>query len=111
MARGFVRDNLRGVDEQALEHVLLTASELVTNALKHGRGAIELRLQRLVDRVRLEVIDEGAGATPAIREVEADGSGGWGLRIVDEVALRWGAFEGTTHVWAELGLGPGGGRA
>ena len=41
---------------------------------------------------------------PEIREQPADESGGWGLRIVDEVALQWGCFEGTTHVWVELPL-------
>ena len=28
--------------------------------------------------------------------------GGQGLRIVQALSLDWGAFEGTTHVWAEL---------
>ncbi|HEY2653884.1 MAG TPA: hypothetical protein VGI50_18320 [Solirubrobacteraceae bacterium] len=27
---------------------------------------------------------------------------GRNLRIVDQLATTWGAFEGTTHVWAEL---------
>jgi anti-sigma regulatory factor (Ser/Thr protein kinase) len=103
LARRFVRVRLRDVPEVALERVQLTASELATNALKHGHGAIELRMARLRDRVRVEVVDEGSGATPAISDEPGRG-GGWGLRIVDELALRWGCFEGTTHVWVELAL-------
>ena len=104
-ARQFVRAQLgEEIDEQVLERATLTASELVTNAWQHGEGKIELKIARAADRVRIEVIDEGSGAVPQIREEAADGMGGWGLRIVDQLALRWGCFEGTTHVWAEIGL-------
>ena len=81
---------------------MLTASELVTNAWQHGQGMIELRLAQLHDRVRLEVVDGGSAKQPAIREY-ADESGGWGLRIVEQVALGWGV-DGATHVWADLAL-------
>lgn len=86
-----------------MEDARLVVSELATNALVHGQGAIALTILRLDDRVRLEVIDEGSGA-PAIREISEDRPGGWGLRIVETLSLRWGAHEGTTHVWAELAL-------
>jgi anti-sigma regulatory factor (Ser/Thr protein kinase) len=103
-ARQHVREQLgEGLGDEALYRALLTTSELVTNALRHGEGSIELRLARLEDRVRIEVVDEGSGAVPAIRQEVAE-DGGWGLRIVDELALRWGCFEGTTHVWAELAV-------
>jgi anti-sigma regulatory factor (Ser/Thr protein kinase) len=104
-ARRFARYLLSDLSEEQLEPVLLTVSELVTNALTHGQGAIELRLSRLPERVRIEVVDEGTGAVPAIRAQASSADGGWGLRIVDEVALAWGCYEGTTHVWAELGVG------
>ncbi len=92
------------VGEATLEDARLIVSELVTNALLHGRGRI--RLSACVDDscLRIEVVDEGTGESPAIRDA-ADGSpGGWGLRIVDRLAQRWGAFEGSTHVWAEIAL-------
>lgn len=104
-AREIVRTTIGPeLEDQALERALLTASELTTNALKHGEGRIELRLGRHDGRVRIEVIDEGSGAVGAIRRQASSQGGGWGLRIVDELATRWGCFEGTTHVWAELGL-------
>lgn len=80
----------------------LVASELVTNAFLHGEGAIELRLLRRDKRLRVEVIDGGTGAEIRIADRAADG--GRGLLIVDQLARRWGAYEGTTHVWADLRL-------
>ncbi len=105
LARHVVRERLSepdmaGLDPAALDRALLITSELVTNALRHGEGAIELRIGRAGDRLRLEVVDQGNGV-PAIR-AEAGDEGGWGLRIVEELSQRWGCFEGTTHVWAEL---------
>jgi anti-sigma regulatory factor (Ser/Thr protein kinase) len=103
-ARQVVRSHLAGkLPETALERALLTASELVTNACTHGEGAIELRLAHLRDRIRVEVLDAGSGKRPRIRE-RADEDGGWGLRIVDQLALGWGCFDGPTHVWADLAL-------
>jgi anti-sigma regulatory factor (Ser/Thr protein kinase) len=103
-ARQLVRSHLDGrLPDAALERALLTASELVTNAWKHGEGVIELRLAELRDRLRVEVLDRGRDKRPTIRDY-ADETGGWGLRIVDEVALRWGCFDGATHVWADLAL-------
>lgn len=103
LARQFLRAHLEDdMDEAALERALLVASELTTNALKHGKGAIELRLLLRDDFVRIEVVDEGTGAKPQIRGTAGDIGGGWGLRIVDDVALQWGSFEGTTHVWADV---------
>jgi anti-sigma regulatory factor (Ser/Thr protein kinase) len=102
LARRFVRDQLVGVADPPLDQALLIASELVTNALQHGQGAIGLSLQRSGQRVRLEVVDEGTGAVPAIRD--NDENGGWGLRLVDQLALAWGCFEGTTHVWADISI-------
>lgn len=109
LARRVVREWLteaepKAADPAVVERALLTTSELVTNALRHGEGAIELRMGRAGDRLRLEVADQGDGV-PAIRAEAGDETGGWGLRIVEELALRWGCFEGTTHVWAELSLG------
>jgi serine/threonine-protein kinase RsbW len=106
LARRFVDRQLsdRRLSEQVVETALLISSELATNAYKHGDGKIELRLRLFDDRIRIEVIDEGRGQAPAVREQSADAVGGWGLQIVEQVALQWGVFEGTTHVWADLAI-------
>lgn len=104
-ARQSIRDAVGDrLTESALERALLAVSELVSNAWKHGEGAITLKAGYQRSALRVEVIDQGQGAVPSIREAAGDSSGGWGLRILDEVALRWGCFEGTTHVWADLPL-------
>lgn len=105
-ARRFVDHQLRsyGVPEEVRDAALLVSSELVTNAYQHGEGEIELRLSIVDDHVRIEVIDAGHRQAPAVREQRTDEAGGWGLQIVDQLAVQWGVFEGTTHVWADLSL-------
>ncbi len=75
-------------------------SELVTNAVLHGIGTIELRMQADEHRVTGEVIDEGGGFACLMRKEGApDDLGGWGLSIVGALAESWGVRAGATHVW------------
>ena len=105
IARRFLDTHFQArLSDLAYANARLIISELVTNAFMHGRGRIFLRLEQRGDRLRIDVVDDGTGQAPAIREHPDAGVGGWGLRIVDTVALRWGAFEGSTHVWAEIAL-------
>lgn len=106
-ARALVRSTLEawGIDETA-EDVLLTASELFTNAILHGEGEIELRLLLLPATVRVEVVDEGRDGVPAAKApASAVVFSGRGLAIVEKLARAWGsarAPHGGTCVWAEL---------
>jgi anti-sigma regulatory factor (Ser/Thr protein kinase) len=96
-----------------LETATLLASELVTNAVRHGEGKIKLQADLDDDRLLVEVIDEGGGLERTIRARNFENVQGWGLRIVDFQSSRWGAHEGTTHVWFELerrGPRPGPGK-
>lgn len=103
IARRFVEEHLDGqLSDEALDDLKLVVSELVENAYRHGRGEIRLRLEPQGGRVRVEVVDEGEGQAIKIRQQRHLGDGGFGLRLVDQLAHAWGAFEGTTHVWAEL---------
>jgi anti-sigma regulatory factor (Ser/Thr protein kinase) len=109
-ARRLVADRLDAWDMAALSGSLaLAASELVTNAVRYGRGPIVVRLEARDDRVRLEVEDRGGGR-PAVQPVDPTGHtvGGWGLRMVDQVVDAWGAEVGDhqTLVWVELTLQP-----
>jgi serine/threonine-protein kinase RsbW len=105
-ARSYLDRSIGGdVPARRLGDAKLVATELVNNAVIHGEGRITLRVERHADTVRIEVVDEGIGNAPAIREeARSDDAGGRGLRIVDALAARWGTFEGTTHVWADLPL-------
>jgi anti-sigma regulatory factor (Ser/Thr protein kinase) len=82
--------------------VLLMATELVTNAFRHGSPPITLVVDREGDRLRIEVEDAGAGRP--IREPEPGPSGGWGLLLVEQSADRWGVLDGSTNVWFEIDL-------
>ena len=99
-ARQLVAAHATGLSESQLADACLMVSELVTNALVHGTGAIYIRIDASPERVMFEVGDEGAGDV-AIAPVPG-ASGGWGLRVVDELAERWGSNAGSTRVWFSL---------
>jgi anti-sigma regulatory factor (Ser/Thr protein kinase) len=80
----------------------LLVSELVTNALVHGRGTIELHARLDENHLVVEVIDNGKGFERVVRGRDFDSLGGWGLRLVDALASRWGIHDGRSHVWFEL---------
>ena len=90
------------LDPEELSRATLIVSELVTNAVVHGRGKITLIGEFDEDRLLVEVVDEGHGFERILRQLDFDAVGGWGLGIVDAEASRWGIHEGTTHVWFEL---------
>ena len=92
---------------ECLHRVLLAVSELVTNAVLHGRGPIELRVTHDHDRVLGEVVDQGAGFEHQARTLAIDTVGGRGLSIVAAVSDRWGIHAGSSHVWFEMRLRPG----
>ncbi|MGH6655611.1 MAG: SpoIIE family protein phosphatase [Actinocrinis sp.] len=83
--------------------VELLVSELVTNALRYGRGPIGLRLLRSASSVVCEVSDE-FDAAPRLRTVHHADEGGRGLYLVDQLSLDWGSRT-TPHgkiVWFEV---------
>jgi anti-sigma regulatory factor (Ser/Thr protein kinase) len=102
LARRLTRETLAswGFGSDVDDTVLLV-SELVENALRHGRGAPVLRLRRLATGVRVEVFDE----SPVLPQARESGpSGGWGMLLVARLSTRWGAEErdGGKVVWCEL---------
>lgn len=105
-SRRFVAEVLARAGRDASDAVLLVASELVTNAVRHGNGDVELRVDVEDDKVRLEVLDDGHVKVSAPRRVPSPtAAGGRGLHLVREVSKRWGSgFDptGRTLVWAEM---------
>lgn len=81
----------------ASEDAVLAASELVANALLHGRGPVTLSLSirrklRGGARLTCEVADS-CPALPAPRATEPDDENGRGLAIVNALAASWGVRE------------------
>lgn len=105
-SRRFVSDVLRRAGAEATDEILLVTSELITNAVRHGDGEVELRVRVEGDRVRLEVLDDGHVRVEApLRPPSPTALGGRGLLLVRDVSRRWGSgFDpaGRTLVWAEL---------
>lgn len=96
-----------------IDHVrgdaLLIASELVTNGVMHsGAGedeTIEVWLVRRDDALLISVRDPGVHGGVAEVELGQRAHGGWGLRVVADLARRWGRERRDGyHVWAELAL-------
>ncbi|MGN6867684.1 MAG: ATP-binding protein [Solirubrobacteraceae bacterium] len=91
------------LDSHALQDAQLLTSELVTNAVLHGRGPIELTMLLDETHLTVDVTDHGGGFERAARGPRAlDAVGGHGLNIVDALASRWGIQHGSSHVWFEL---------
>jgi anti-sigma regulatory factor (Ser/Thr protein kinase) len=103
LARRALEQHVAGrMTPRTLDDAKIVIAELVTNAYLHGTGGIEVRIELLKDRIRLDVLDEGENAEVRVRQIRSAVRGGYGLRLVEVLALRWGAGERKTHVWAEL---------
>jgi anti-sigma regulatory factor (Ser/Thr protein kinase) len=100
-------DDLQGsVDPDVLPDVRLLVSELITNSVKYGgEGPVRLEVHTSDKSLRAEIIDQGVGFTPKVRDNDLDRVGGWGLHLTEQLTSRWGIHEGSTHVWFEIDLG------
>ena len=81
-----------GCTEDDLGVVVLLASELVTNAVRHGAAPIVLRLQHWGAKVRVEVRDGGgAFRSASAGNWDLTAEGGRGLALVEALATSWGS--------------------
>jgi anti-sigma regulatory factor (Ser/Thr protein kinase) len=95
---------------QRLGDVQLAISEVVTNAVRHGglRGgvdAVRITVGTGQDTVRITVEQPTIAEGVAVVEprLEEENPGGFGLRLVDEVADNWGHESGPPgRVWLEF---------
>jgi anti-sigma regulatory factor (Ser/Thr protein kinase) len=81
----------RGLDEDISHTVTLLTTELIANALRHagmdpGRDRIVFFGRMAPDLVRIEVGDSG----PGFSAEDTEGGGGFGMRLLDKLASRWG---------------------
>jgi len=108
-ARTEIARRLNGSAARSTSDVELLVSELVTNGFEHGRpdehGRIELRVDPSPERLRVEVIDCGAGFAFDVRRPEPDADASFGLFLVEAMSDRWGVdvASGRTCVWFEVG--------
>jgi anti-sigma regulatory factor (Ser/Thr protein kinase) len=107
-----VREALDRVEQigPVREDARLIATELVTNAVLHSGceagHRIEVCARLTGDRLLISVDDPCIrGENAEIRSEPDSTSGGFGLRLVQKIARRWGWDRPNGHrVWAELSL-------
>ena len=105
LARSWAEGWLAGseVPRERWEAVLLTVSELVTNAVRQGDGPVRVHLQPGDRMLTVEVFDSGH-RMPMQTESGPESTRGRGLMLVGAVCDEWGVREelaGKT-VWAVL---------
>lgn len=111
MAPSAVRHALESGGHEAwvMGDVMLVASELITNAVVHSGctpdDMVSVEFELRPDAIVCAVSDPGRSGKEA-EPAPVDGfHGGFGLRVVDELASRWGHERqpgGRYRVWAEL---------
>lgn len=111
MAPSAVRHALEkgGHEAWVMGDVMLVASELINNAVVHSGcvpgDMVSVEFELRSDAIVCAVSDPGRSGKEA-EATPVDGfHGGFGLRVVDELASRWGHERqagGRYRVWAEL---------
>ena len=91
LARAYLAEHADGLPDELIDDALLLVSELVTNAVQHGRPDIILRIRKHPPGIGVSVQDEGeellARHTGA---PDLQALGGRGLLLVDALASEWG---------------------
>lgn len=108
-----IRSRANGNDP-VTDTLVLLASELFTNALRHTRsgnfgGEVTVAVFKLPGRYQIRVTDQGPreddeDTFPHPQPLSSLAEGGFGLRLVNAEASRWGTIreDGQTTVWFEV---------
>ncbi len=107
LARRYLAEHANGLGAELVYDAQLLVTELVANAVKHGRPAITLQLRLEPPGIGVRVHDDGDGLPVVTRDPSPDQPSGRGLRIVSTLASDWGietspGAPGKT-VWFHLG--------
>lgn len=87
--RRHVAEACAGHSGDLVSTATLLASEVITNALRHGAGSITLLVTTGSDHIRVDVADESP-VQPRPRSARPEDENGRGLLIVDSLAHEWG---------------------
>nr|WP_296063528.1 ATP-binding protein [uncultured Actinoplanes sp.] len=92
-----------GDQDDLCDRIAVVATELATNALRHGLPPTVVRLMRQGDRLIVDVADHDLAASPEPADRPL-GEGGLGLRLAQTFAadVGWYIADETKHVWASF---------
>ncbi|MFI6130234.1 ATP-binding protein [Micromonospora sp. NPDC051141] len=96
---------VQGEDLDEVPHmVLLVATELSSNALRHGRPPTIVTLLASDDCFLLDVADHDISSVPELTDIHPLDSGGRGLFLAQSISLDvgWYATDTTKHIWASF---------
>ncbi|MEV4281498.1 ATP-binding protein [Actinoplanes xinjiangensis] len=84
------------------DRMVLVATELATNAIRHGRPPTVVRLLRARDQFVLDVADHDLSTVPELADIRPVNAGGRGLHLAEAFAVTvgWYATDTTKHIWA-----------
>ncbi len=104
-ARGAVGELCADLHPDVSTVAQLLVSELVTNALQHGHGRIDVHIDRSPGRLFVSV-DDDSDDEPVVQFSDLDDEGGRGLLIVETLATSWGVHRSDRgkSVWFTLRL-------
>ncbi|MGW1375501.1 SpoIIE family protein phosphatase [Streptomyces sp. NPDC002446] len=79
----------------------LVVSELVTNAIRHATGPVQLRL--ILGQALICEVSDGSSTSPYLRHPRTTDEGGRGLFLISQFTGRWGTRYTTTGkvIWTE----------
>jgi anti-sigma regulatory factor (Ser/Thr protein kinase) len=103
-ARAFVRMALeKRVSPESLQDLLLLASEMVSNVIRHARTPLTLSVETHRTFVRLTVTD-GALPFEASAPPTDEAESGRGIGIIASVSRKWGIGDTPIgkSIWAEV---------
>jgi anti-sigma regulatory factor (Ser/Thr protein kinase) len=94
-----------GVADEVIADASLLTSELMANAVKHGVGIVNLKIEVSDGLLHVAVHDEGPDA-PIVRDAGESDPSGRGMWIVQSIARDWGSdadrSEPGKTVWFDL---------
>ena len=103
--------SLHGVADESIDEVVLVASELVGNAIRHAGAAADESLDvtwTVGERELVLCVEDASDQPPVIRPAVPSAQSGRGLSIVASLTSAWG-YEPVPRgkrVWAKVPLRP-----
>ncbi len=86
------------------ERLMIAATELAGNALRHGRPPTVVALLRADGHLIIDVIDNDPSTKPTVDPDRPPGRGGLGLTVTQRLAEEVGWYPTGTdkHIWAQF---------